>query len=99
MDEIVFLNQKGNFSPLVGFTLLQIEIGGDVMEISVFWIFIGIILWPELTLCIILWMLGYPILGIIALIFASTTSVKTIIREKIIDQTTGRVISESEREG
>ena len=58
----------------------------------------GILIWPELTLCIILWQLGHPILGIIALIFASATSVKTIIREKIIDSTSGRVISEREVE-
>lgn len=66
------------------------------MEISVFWVFIGILVWPELTLCIILWMLGHPILGIIALLFASTTSVKTIIREKIIDSASGHVIEEKE---
>ena len=68
------------------------------MEISVFWTFIGILVWPELTLCIILWSLGHPILGICALLLASTTSVKTIIREKIIDYQTGRVVSEKERE-
>jgi len=67
------------------------------MEISVFWTFIGILVWPELTLCIILWMLGHPILGIVAFIFASTTSVKTIIREKIIDSS-GNVVREHERE-
>ena len=68
------------------------------MDISVFWVFIGILVWPELTLRIMLWMLGHPILGIIALLFSSTTSVKTIIREKIIDSRTGNVVKESERE-
>ncbi|OGF15821.1 hypothetical protein A3G56_02595 [Candidatus Falkowbacteria bacterium RIFCSPLOWO2_12_FULL_45_10] len=68
------------------------------MEINVFLTFIGILVWPELTLCIILWSLGHPILGILALLLASTTSVKTIIREKIIDHQTGRVVSEKERE-
>jgi len=39
------------------------------MEINVFWTFIGVLVFPELTFCIILWMLGHPVLGIIALIF------------------------------
>lgn len=67
------------------------------MEISVFWTLIGIFVWPELTLCIILWMLGHPVLGIIALVCASTTSVKTIVREKIIDSRIGHVVREEER--
>jgi len=68
------------------------------MEISVFWTFLGILVWPELTLCIILWKLGHPILGIMALLLASTISVKTVIREIIIDSTTRRTIKESTHE-
>ena len=67
------------------------------MEISVFWVFIGILVWPELTLCLILWGLGHPILGLIALFWASTTSVKTIIRERIIDSH-GNILEEREYE-
>jgi len=68
------------------------------MEINVALTLLGILFWPELTLCIILWMLGHPVLGVVALVFDSTTSAKTIIREKIIDATTGRTIRETERE-
>jgi hypothetical protein len=67
------------------------------MEIDVVLVIIGIIVWPELTLAVILWNLGHPALGVFALLFASTTSVKTIIREKIINSS-GQVISSSERE-
>lgn len=52
--------------------------------ISVFWVIVGILVWPELTLSIILWKLGHPYLGVFALLFASTTSVKTVVREKIV---------------
>ena len=38
------------------------------MEVNVLLTFIGILVWPELTFCIILWLLGHPILGIIALL-------------------------------
>ena len=51
-----------------------------------FWVLIGILFWPELTLCIILWMLGHPILGIIALLLGSTTSVKEVVKERGVDQ-------------
>lgn len=52
--------------------------------ISIFWVIVGVLVWPELLLCIILWQLGHPYLGVFALLFASTTSVKTVIREKIV---------------
>ncbi|MFZ2048764.1 MAG: hypothetical protein WAV25_00455 [Minisyncoccia bacterium] len=67
-----------------------------VDPISIFWVIIGVLLWPELTLCIILWKLGHPYLGVYALIFAETTktSVKTIIKERVIDSHTKRVVSE-----
>lgn len=55
-----------------------------VDPVSVFWVVVGILVWPELTLCIILWMLGHPYLGVFALIFASATSVKTVVKEKLI---------------
>ncbi|MFC1563328.1 hypothetical protein ACFL6G_00265 [candidate division KSB1 bacterium] len=64
--------------------------------INVWWTLAGIFIWPELTLAIILWILGHPLLALIALIFASTTNVKTVIREKIIDSHTGTVIKETE---
>ena len=51
------------------------------MEVNVLLTFIGILVWPELTFCIILWMLGHPILGIIALL-TTLGSTKTIIKEK-----------------
>jgi len=56
------------------------------MEISVFWVIVGILVWPELTLGIILWKLGHPYLAVFAVLFASTTSVKTIIKERIVHQ-------------
>jgi hypothetical protein len=52
--------------------------------VSVFWVIVGILVWPEATLCILLWKLGHPYLGVFALLFASTTSVKTVVREKIV---------------
>ncbi len=54
------------------------------MEVNVLLTFIGILVWPELTFCIILWMLGHPILCIIALL-TTLGSTKTIIKEKYID--------------
>lgn len=60
---------------------------------------IGICVWPGLTLCVILWKLGHPVLGIIALLVVeSGTSVKEKIRERVIDSRTGKVISEREIE-
>jgi hypothetical protein len=56
----------------------------EVDVINVFWTFIGLLIWPELTLCIILWSLGHPILGIIAL-FTTFGSATTVIKEKYID--------------
>ena len=52
--------------------------------VNVVLVVIGILVWPELTLCVILWMLGHPILGVFALIFGSTTSVKEITKTHII---------------
>lgn len=52
--------------------------------VSVFWVIVGVLVWPELLLCIILWKLGHPYLGVFAIFFASTTSVKTVVREKIV---------------
>jgi hypothetical protein len=52
--------------------------------VSVFWVIVGILVWPELTLCVILWKLDHPYLGVFALIFASTTSVKTVVKERIL---------------
>lgn len=60
-----------------------------LMEISVFLTFIGIMVWPELTLCIILWKLGHPVLGVFALVSASTTSVKTIHRTRKVHRLVG----------
>ncbi len=54
--------------------------------VNVFWVLLGIFVWPELTLCVILWMLGHPYLGVFALLFASTTSVKTVVRTKIVER-------------
>ncbi len=52
--------------------------------VNVLWVIVGILVWPELTLCVILWMLGHPVLGVFALLFASTTSVKTVVVKRII---------------
>lgn len=67
--------------------------------INVFWCFIGILVWPGLTLCIILWLLGHPILGIIALLLVeSTTTIRKVVKEKFIDSNTGKVIKETHTE-
>jgi hypothetical protein len=64
--------------------------------IDVVWCFVGILVWPGLTLCIILWSLGHPILGIIALISVeSTTKVRTILKERVVS-TDGTVLKETE---
>jgi hypothetical protein len=61
--------------------------------VNVLLCFIGILVWPGLTLCIILWKLGHPILGIIALLsIESTPKVRKIIVERIIDTKTGDTI-------
>ncbi len=68
--------------------------------VNVFWTFFGILVWPELTLCVILWKLNHVYLAICALLLASTTTVKKIVKkkivtkEKIVDSRTGTVISE-----
>lgn len=61
--------------------------------------FIGILVWPGLTLCIILWSLGHPVLGILALLSIETTNeTRKFIKEKIIDSNTGKVIKERDIE-
>ncbi len=55
-------------------------------SISVLWVIVGVLVWPELLLCVILWKLGHPYLGVFALLCASTTSVKTVVREKIVER-------------
>jgi len=64
--------------------------------VDVFWTFIGILVWPELTFGIILWLLGHPVLGVIAFLttFGSAT---TIIKEKYIDNN-GNVVKVKEYE-
>jgi hypothetical protein len=52
--------------------------------VSVFWVIVGILVWPELTLCVILWKLGHPYLGVFALLCASTTSIKEVVKTKIV---------------
>lgn len=52
--------------------------------VSIVLVILGILVWPELTLCVILWKLGHPWLGVFALLFGSTTSVKTVIKEKLV---------------
>lgn len=71
-----------------------------VDPVSVFWVVVGVLIWPELTLCVILWKLGHPYLGVFALLFGETTKtkVKTIIKERVIDGNTQQVISETSRE-
>jgi hypothetical protein len=59
--------------------------------------FLGILFWPQLTLCIILWSLGHPVLGVIALL-SSWGSVTKIIKERYIDHKTGEVVKEVVRE-
>ena len=54
------------------------------MEVSIFWVIVGVCVWPELLLCVILWKLGHPYLGLFALICASTTSVKTVVKDRIV---------------
>ena len=51
--------------------------------VNVFWCFIGILVWPSLTLGVILWSLGHPILAIIALL--STTRIRRVVEKKLID--------------
>ncbi|MEK7093862.1 MAG: hypothetical protein AAB903_00805 [Patescibacteria group bacterium] len=65
--------------------------------VNVFWCFIGILVWPGLTLCIILWSLGYPILGIMALLSVKSKTRK-YVKEKIVNSRTGQVIEEKETE-
>ena len=52
--------------------------------VNIFWVIVGVFVWPEALLGYILWQLGYPWLGLFAFICASTSSVKTIVKEKIV---------------
>ncbi|HXF44367.1 MAG TPA: hypothetical protein VNK70_02815 [Candidatus Paceibacterota bacterium] len=65
--------------------------------VNVFWCFMGILVWPGLTFCVILWSLGHPFLGIMALLCTHSTTRK-YIKEKVIDSRTGQVIEEKETE-
>lgn len=46
--------------------------------VDVFWTILGLIVWPGLTFCVILWKLGHPLLGLLALIVGTRTQVETI---------------------
>ncbi len=59
--------------------------------IDVFITFVGIMVCPELTFCVILWMLGHPILGLLA--FFNSDS-KKIVKKIFIDTRTNQVIRE-----
>ena len=65
--------------------------------INILLCFLGILVWPELTLCVILCLLGHPILGIIAF-FSANSKTRKYVKEKIIDSRTGQVIEEKEIE-
>lgn len=72
----------------------------EPVTISVFWTFLGLIIFPELVLCVILWMLGHEILAIMALLCVfgtSNTITKTVIKEKFIDND-GKVVEEKKSE-
>lgn len=58
--------------------------------VSTFWVIVGVFVWPELLLCVILWKLGHPYLGVFALVCASTTSVKTVVKERVVYRNTSR---------
>lgn len=62
-----------------------------------FLIFIGLILWPEMLLTVILFKLGFPLLGILALLSLEFGgNFKTVIKTKFVDSKTGEVIREEE---
>lgn len=42
---------------------------------------IGIFVWPEATLCVVLWQAGYPLLAILA-IFATFFNGRDIVKKK-----------------
>ena len=52
--------------------------------VSVILVIIGVLVWPEALLGYILWKLGHPWLGVFAVLCASTTSVKTVIKERVV---------------
>ncbi|MDB5239323.1 MAG: hypothetical protein JWO00_658 [Candidatus Parcubacteria bacterium] len=67
--------------------------------VNVILCFIGIFVWPGMTLCFILWSLGHPILGIIALFSVeATTKIRKVVKEKFIDSNTGQIVKETESE-
>lgn len=71
------------------------------VELDVFLVVVGILLWPELTFAILLWWLGHPILGVFAFIVTEFGSVKRVVKKVIIERTvdrSGNQISESKRE-
>lgn len=59
--------------------------------INVFYCFIGIMVSPSLTLCVILWSLGHPILGVMALLTANKVT-RDYVKMKIVDIKTGKEI-------
>lgn len=65
--------------------------------INVFWCFIGILVWPGLTLGIILWTLGHPFLAVMSLLVVNSTT-RQYVKTMIIDSRTGQVIKEVEEE-
>lgn len=66
--------------------------------VNVLFCLIGIFLFPRLTLCVILWLLGHEVPGLLALFFAATTSVEEVVKTKIVDAVTGQVIEEKVEE-
>ena len=64
----------------------------DIINVAL--TFFGILIWPEFTFAIILYLLGHPILAIIAFL-SSYNSVKTLIKEKYIDMN-GNIIKTKE---
>lgn len=51
--------------------------------INTFFCFIGIVVWPELTFCVVLWQLGHPFIGIMAFL-TTFGSVRTVTTERIV---------------
>jgi hypothetical protein len=51
--------------------------------VNVFWVVVGLLVWPELTFCIVLWMLGHPLLGVLALL-VTYSNAETVIRTRTV---------------
>ena len=49
-------------------------------------VLVGILVWPELTLCVLLFMYGHPVLAVVAFL-ASFWSGKQVAMEKIKEKT------------